>query len=105
MDCGREFQGRDKNDHMKTHIALVHYQPHNLEIFDILKASDISKSIQPLDMDQKKACQPVKTECTFFCELCSEEFSHSGSLEKHKHVKHEGLGNNCDSCNYSSSTL
>ena len=105
MDCGREFKGRDKNGHMKTHIALVHYQMHNIDNLDTLNMSDITKSVKTLNINQKKVDHQFKKEDTFFCEFCFEEFSRSVSLEKHKLVKHEGLGNDCDSCAFSSSTL
>ena len=64
MDCGREFQGRDKNGHMKTHIALVHYQMHNLDNLDTFNLLDTYKSVQTLDI-KKSACQPIKSEENF----------------------------------------
>ena len=44
MDCAREFQGRDKNGHMKTHIALVHYQLHNQDNLDTFNISTLKET-------------------------------------------------------------
>ena len=100
-DCSKTF---NLASHMKTHIALVHYQMHNIENLETLDLSDTANMAKTLGLENKKTDHPIKKQDAFFCEFCFEEFSCSGYLEKHKLVKHEGLGYNCDSCDYSTCT-
>ena len=100
-DCGRHF---DQHGHMKVHIALVHYQLHNLGSLEPLDISNMVKEIQTENGEEKKTSQPVWKLDVYFCEFCFEEFSYSSNLEKHKLVKHVGLGFKCDNCEYSNSS-
>ena len=45
-----------------------------------------------------------KPEEPIFCELCMKNFARKEGLARHKYFKHEGLGHNCDKCDYAART-
>ena len=94
VDCSKEFM---QTSHMKTHIAVTHYQLHNMENLetidndDVVKQENVVGSGNEITSDKKQL---------FLCEFCLKQFTHFGRLERHKFFKHDGsgLGYKCTIC-------
>ena len=114
IDCGKEFK---QFSHIKMHVARVHNQLHRLENLNNLNSSEFLETLKKSGNDEKNTSQPVKKEMIkdkegpnsnpkefLYCEFCMKQFARKEGLTRHKYFKHEGLGYNCDKCDYAART-
>ena len=131
LDCGK-WDGNTGN--IKKHIAHVHYQLHNtidftnMENFDfseggtVLKISRKERTLQTLecefcgkvfnDYDRSNLNKHIRfvhegirrKKKVWFCEYCNKQFCFTQKLKRHRQLKHEGFGFECDMCGHTAVT-
>ena len=85
LECGKILS---RLNHIKPHIAQVHYQLHKTLDMDDIDNFDLSEGGTALKVERTKK---KKIKKTYLCEFCEKQFADCTGLKRHIRFTHEGL--------------